>query len=467
MSLGIDIGTTSIKVSIVNGKGTEILLKQSNCEAYILKNDRFAEQDPKLILSTLKSLLSEITVETWKSINIIAVTGQMHGILFWNDGMDCSNLVTWEDQRCDAEMLDETAPYGRLNTGYGLATYLWLKNNDHPWLVDYKFAGTIMDYVVCYLTSEPIPHMDPVNAASWGFFDQFNVNWNVEALEKMDIQVERLPTIATSHTVVGRLNLKPILGSRSEDNEILIDVLIGTGDNPCGFFASTEGCSTSMDFNQQKAFISMGTSAQVGVLVPRESAEQVLSTPSGALEVRPYLYENDFLLISASMNGGNALVSVAESVQSWFKDFGFDLSIDETFEKLNHAAELYLESTDPEIIETTMMEHIVEPIFIQERWDPHGNQIASFNFTGKIPQIGELWLSVVNGLVKNVIDPVGGQFNMNVVCCGSAITKNETVMKYVIESHFGKGNVEIRSSDAACGAALWGLKANSFNKKKD
>ena len=89
-----------------------------------------------------------------------------------------SNLITWEDQRCDEEFL-KSLPKSQcgndVSTGYGLASLLWLQKENK--LEDYTMCGTIMDFVVWLLTQTGRVHMTPHNAKSWGYFDEVLMKW--------------------------------------------------------------------------------------------------------------------------------------------------------------------------------------------------------------------------------------------------------------------------------------------------
>ena len=75
----------------------------------------------------------------------------MHGIVLWNTKSKVhSNLVTWQDSRCDEEFLKNlpAKSISDLNTGFGCATLFWysLKLGKH-FLADFNSAGTIHDYI--------------------------------------------------------------------------------------------------------------------------------------------------------------------------------------------------------------------------------------------------------------------------------------------------------------------------------
>lgn len=99
--LGIDFGTTSIKVSCVqfdNDENYQILQRVSLAYQNHLKTDEFkrlnenqlndlineSEMNPFLILSTLHYCLEQLSIELRNRISAVSVCGQMHGVIYWN-----------------------------------------------------------------------------------------------------------------------------------------------------------------------------------------------------------------------------------------------------------------------------------------------------------------------------------------------------------------------------------------------
>jgi hypothetical protein len=74
----------------------------------------------------------------------------MHGIVLWNTN-DCtknhSNLVTWQDSRCNKEFINKLPikSVSDLHSGFGCATLFWYSLNNFP-IESYNASGTIQDY---------------------------------------------------------------------------------------------------------------------------------------------------------------------------------------------------------------------------------------------------------------------------------------------------------------------------------
>ena len=156
-SIGIDIGTTTVCIVLVNLPDGMLV------QAITLPNDSFLPtahpweriQNPAVILARVFPALEEI-LAAHSDIAAIGLTGQMHGIVYLDEGgLAVSPLYTWQDGRgnlSDYEngksvcgFLDEA--YGvKLATGYGLATHLYhLKKGFVP--TEAVSLCTIADYV--------------------------------------------------------------------------------------------------------------------------------------------------------------------------------------------------------------------------------------------------------------------------------------------------------------------------------
>ena len=200
LSLGIDIGTSTVKVTLVDRK-TEEVCKESfhPLGSNHLEVDISGARERKVedILQALESCMRELeTTKMLHCVNCIGVCGQMHGCVLWNDcfrfdmedtkqSSSCSNFVTWQDSRCTGAFLSSLPSSESLepvSTGYGCATMFWLLRNQPESLARFTRAGTIMDLVVwglCSCTGVPVV-MSSQNAASWGYYNSSKGNWEIE-----------------------------------------------------------------------------------------------------------------------------------------------------------------------------------------------------------------------------------------------------------------------------------------------
>ncbi len=132
-TIGLDIGTTTICASVVDGADGTVL------ESCTVPNASFLtglapwqkQQDPRRIEKTARELTEDM-LRRFAPIGGIGVTGQMHGIVYFGcDGRAVSPLYTWQDgsgdQPCGdgrtyVQVMGEASGYP-LATGFGAVTH--------------------------------------------------------------------------------------------------------------------------------------------------------------------------------------------------------------------------------------------------------------------------------------------------------------------------------------------------------
>jgi sugar (pentulose or hexulose) kinase len=153
ISIGIDIGTSSIKIVAIDCETKDFVFEISKATKTANVIDKSTEesklhfeQNVKTLRLILKSLLSEIE---WNNVKNIQLCGQMHGIVLWNSNDPInivSNLITWEDKRCTNDFIKNLPIKSNIpvSTGYGIVTLFWLSKMNL--LLNYNMCGTIHDY---------------------------------------------------------------------------------------------------------------------------------------------------------------------------------------------------------------------------------------------------------------------------------------------------------------------------------
>lgn len=225
-ALGVDLGTTSVKVALLNCSSKELeqsFIETSDASVHESSTSRGTqgadEQDVKRIVECLDYCMDQLDENKLKLVTRIGVCGQMHGCVLWKavkdsrlesnstgrdnqsgqvvrctDGMPLfvshgklqlsgtvSNLYTWQDGRCSEEFLASlpvSAGPIPLSTGFGCATLAWLKVYMPEVLAKYNMAGTVMDFITCGLTGLYGPKMSTHNAVSWGYYDPHHMMWD-------------------------------------------------------------------------------------------------------------------------------------------------------------------------------------------------------------------------------------------------------------------------------------------------
>ena len=239
--LGIDLGTSGVKVLAINEKGEALA---STNVSYPLLQPRagWSEQDPeewwKGTVEAIKNILKNPAVKS-DAVVALSLSGQMHGSVFLDSNNQViRNPILWNDTRTFGECQVITDTIGEENLldfvgnpaleGFTLPKVLWLRKNEPD---NYKKLKTLMlpkDYVVYRLTGRICTEYS--DAAGTLLLDVKNRSWSRDVCNKLDIDSSILPELLDSTSVVG-----PLTNSASEETGLPADVLViaGGADNAC------------------------------------------------------------------------------------------------------------------------------------------------------------------------------------------------------------------------------------------
>lgn len=294
LTLGIDIGTTSICI-VCYDQRTDRILKSVQGTNRFLEEGSFL-QNPDRILETAKGLLLEMLEwlfcsilqgEEKREIAGIGISSQMHGILYVdNDGKAVSPFYTWKNEYGN-EVYREGKTYAEYVTeqtglavysGFGSVTHFYLKEHN---LIPQKAAGfvNIGDYLAMALTGSSTRAAVPSMAASFGGFNLKNQEFEWERLSLAGIDTEFYPLVVRD----------PEAGVYRVKNRKSIPVFHAIGDNQASFLGAVRNRADTVSIN-------VGTGSQVSVY-----GKELF--PASGLEVRPFVGQG-YLYVGASLNGG-------------------------------------------------------------------------------------------------------------------------------------------------------------------
>ena len=428
-ALGIDIGTTTVSTVILNGeKAVEKAKTVSNTSFIHTGNEWERIQNVDVIMETVFSVIDEMQ-SLYPDITSIGLTGQMHGILYYDkDGKCVSPLYTWQDGRGDLAGEDgkslvreirETCGL-RAASGYGLVTHIY--NRRHG-LVPPEAAGlcTIGDYLGMQLTSRKRPLMHSSIAASIGFYDPEKAAFNTEALCKMGMEedLSLLPEITETFDTAGTYR-----GIR---------VCVCLGDNQASFLGSVGADGDAI-------LVNMGTGGQISVL-----SDQYFTAP--LIEARPFL-PGKYLLAGSSLCGGRAYAIL----EHFFREYARLLGCDDVprYDILGVLAAQGAQMADPLTAVTT---------FKGTREDP-GVRGSFANITEDNFTPASLTYAVLRGMAGELfemyttISSGTGITAKALVASGNGLRKNE-VLRSIFSGLFNAPlTLAPYEEEAACGAAI-------------
>lgn len=272
MYIGIDIGTSSTKLLLVDEKGA---IRKSVSKEYPISMPRsgWSEQDPEMWIHAVFDAMEELLFGVdAKRVHAIGVGGQMHGlvvlnakdevirpVILWNDGR-----TSEETERLNIEIGRETLTELTGNiafAGFTAPKLLWLQKHEPE---NFKKINKIMlpkDYLVYRLTG--VHSCEPSDASGTLLYDVRNRCWSQEMLSFCGVTEKQMPKLYDSAEAVGTLLYDVAERFGFDKNTV---VCAGAGDNA----AAAVGCGI---VGEGKCNISLGTSGTVFITSGRFSAD--------------------------------------------------------------------------------------------------------------------------------------------------------------------------------------------------
>lgn len=279
--IGLDIGTTSISVVVVEPASGRNLFVDSIVHRAALPPDVPGAniQNPALLLSIARQLLDE-AVSRFRHAVAIGVTGQMHGIIPVNGHGDPTGpAYTWLDNRA-ASLRDEiTEDLGRdVPAGYG-ATTLFALARTNSLRSDTHAVACIPGWVAGQLSNTSICPVSEGLAHSLGCFSFPDRGYDTAAWA--GISSIAPPPVGVDATFIG-------------ESSAGIPICLPEGDNQAGFLATLRDPERSI-------LVNVGTSGQVTFMCP----DSGVTAPQSGLEKRP-LPGNNVICTGAVLAGGKS-----------------------------------------------------------------------------------------------------------------------------------------------------------------
>jgi len=300
--MGIDIGTTGVKIVIIDIEGN---LKATHTVEYPLITPKpgWAEQNPEdwfnATIKCIKKILKKSEVKG-EEIKGIGLTGQMHGSVFLDEKFNVIYpAILWCDQRTAQECNDINEIVGKdkvfeitcnpVLTGFQAPKIIWLRKN-HPEI--YKNVRKILlpkDYIRFCLTGEFAT--DVSDASGTSLFDVKNRKWSEEILEKLQIPLEFLPEVYEGTEITGYIKRDIAKLTGLAENT---PVVAGGGDQAAG------GVGNGV-VEEGKVSVTVGTS---GVVFAH--SEKVIVDPLGRLHTFCHAVPGKWHLMGVMLSAGGS-----------------------------------------------------------------------------------------------------------------------------------------------------------------
>jgi len=316
MYLGVDLGTSGVKVLLISADQTIIASATSSLDVQ-RKHTGWSEQDPAEWVRAVEDAIGELKAEQPQAlaeVKGIGLSGQMHGAtLLDRNNQVLRPCILWNDTRShkEAAELDSDPRFRRITgnivfPGFTAPKLVWVKRHEPE-----VFAATAKvllpkDYLRLWLTGEHISEMS--DSAGTGWLDVERRTWSEELLAATDLTVSHMPSLVEGTEPAGMLRRELAERWGIGGNVVIAG---GAGDNA----ASACGAGT---VKPGSAFISLGTS---GVLFATN--DRYLPNPESAVHTFCHALPNTWhqmgVILSAT-DGMNWLSGITGTSPAYLSD---------------------------------------------------------------------------------------------------------------------------------------------------
>ena len=214
--LGIDLGTSRVKVILVDESG-EIHGQGSEGYPLLTSQPGWVEQDPQAWWTATIKAVRQALAEVKEKITIagIGLSGQMHGTVLLDGKNRLLNpAVIWPDQRSSRQVEEISQLVGEkmlidttgspLATGFQAATIRWFQQNESDLWAQVHQVLLPKDYLRWRMTGQFVS--DPSDGAGTLLLDGRERNWSTQILSDLQIEPHLLPRIQPSLSQAGSLS---------------------------------------------------------------------------------------------------------------------------------------------------------------------------------------------------------------------------------------------------------------------
>tara|TARA_B100000963_G_scaffold223406_1_gene194767 strand:+ start:673 stop:2157 length:1485 start_codon:yes stop_codon:yes gene_type:complete len=301
MFIGIDLGTSSIKMILVDHTQKILATANSSLTTQSPKSG-FSEQNPEDWVGSTIKCLETLKIKKPKEFCdtiSIGISGHMHGAtLIDKDGHVIRPCILWNDTRSHQECLefekqnfDVRSISGNITMpGFTAPKINWIKKNE---VENFNKIFKVLlpkDYLRFVLTGDFFSDMSDASGTLW--LDIQKRKWSDKLLSCSYLEEKHMPELVEGNEVAGILK-KEFKNKFNFNNNVKI--VGGAGDNA----AAAVGMGLT---NDKQSFISLGTS---GVFFT--PTEKCLSNTGDAVHSFCHCLPNKWHLMSVMLSASNCL----------------------------------------------------------------------------------------------------------------------------------------------------------------
>jgi len=235
-TLGIDVGTTSVKVVAVDGAGA-VIAEAERDHPLSTPRPGWTEQRPEDWWTGACEATKALLTRLGRQPNAVGLSGQMHGMVPLDAaGEVIRPAILWNDQRTGEAVREIDAAIGRRTlierggnpaiTGFQLAKVVWLKRAEPD---SFRRLARVLfpkDYLGFRLTGRAVA--EPSDASGSNCFHLTEGAWDADVLSALDVPVELYPELVASDAAAGTVTEA---AAAATGLRVGTPVVAGAGDN--------------------------------------------------------------------------------------------------------------------------------------------------------------------------------------------------------------------------------------------
>ncbi len=384
--LGIDIGTTNLKVLLVDLNGRELFSSSKRNKVMDSRRSGWAEFSPNFIYNEIAQLIRDAVdhVDRSDSIKALSISSMGEtGVLIDGGGKCVYPAIAWYDNRTipqmkwwqarDYEDMDRYQITGLpLSTSYGLLKLMWLQKNCTDSFQNGRCWLPIGDYIAYRLCG--VASTDQTSAWRTMAFDIHRLNWSEKILKTAGVDSSLMPPVVPSGTALGTVHKVAAEETRLDTGCIVVS---GGMDAICGMVAvGAIKPGITLDI--------IGTSEIVLTTVKKDKLSTAIQ--GAAIDVGPHILPEHYVAFGSMTASG--------SVVEWFARL-----LSEKRESLNINAIL-----EELISETTQFENYESPVICLPHFNgnrtPHNDRFSRGSILGLSLETTrkDIYIGILTGL---------------------------------------------------------------------
>ena len=267
-TLGIDLGTGSVKAAVVAADG-RMLGEASRPYEVAGPEPGWAESDPREWLAAVNEVVARVVAGSDRPIDAVGFSGQMHGVVVTDgDLVPLLPAILWADARASAEVVDLADSFSvqalaSLGSpavpGFAATTLKWLQRNRPEVMARARYALQPKDWLRSALGGDIAT--DPSDASGTLLYDVVSGGWSAEAIAWTGVDRSLLAEVRGSSDPAGAVSF---------DCGLTAPAVVGGADTACAM--------SGIGLRVGSGFIAVGTGSQTVSVLDSPSIDPSLVT---------------------------------------------------------------------------------------------------------------------------------------------------------------------------------------------